>query len=88
MYISNVGNDGESTMWMVEATSNNKTQVFGPYTEKGSRVVHGRLANSGRYGMVHSYSIEARRKQAESDARILAWAQAREDGIGEGQIEG
>lgn len=75
-------------MWMVEATNKNGTEVFGPYTERGSRAVHGRLSNSLKYHMIRSYSIGAQREQADADARILAWAQAREDGIGEGQIEG
>lgn len=72
-------------MWMVEATDCDGTQVFGPYTQVGSRVVHGRLANSRKYGTVRSYSMDAVREQQESDARILALAAEREDGIGEGQ---
>jgi hypothetical protein len=73
-------------MWMIEATNKDGTEIFGPYTERGSRVVHGRLSNSLKYYMVRSYSVDAQREQAAADARIIAWAQAREDGIGEGQI--
>mgnify|MGYP001120902504 CR=1 FL=1 len=75
-------------MWMVEATNKIKTEVFGPYTEHGSRVVHGRLSNSLKYYMIRTYSIDAQRKQAAADARILAWAQACNDGTSEGQIKG
>lgn len=59
--------------WFVEATNQHGTKRFGPYTEKGSRVVHSRLSTSGQYYMIRSYDIEAERLMDEAGERIKQW---------------
>lgn len=75
-------------MWAVEAkTLGEEPNFFRMYgmSESEARRLHTDLANSGEWPYVRSWNTEAEREQQEADARIKAYFQSLEDGIGEGQ---
>jgi hypothetical protein len=77
-------------MWAVEAQKfgdNPERFYMSGLTESESRRRHNKLANSGEWAVVRSWSLAAQWEQEFADRRIAAWAAEREDGIGEGQVE-
>jgi hypothetical protein len=75
-------------MWAVEARKYGGKPDYwymSGLTEKEATRRHTKLADSGEWDMVRSFDLVAQWEQEEADRRIAAWAQEREDGIGEGQ---
>lgn len=75
-------------MWAVEAKTFGDNPDFfytSGLTEAASRKLHTDLANSGEWPYVRSWNTEADREQKEADARIKAYFESLEDGVGEGQ---
>ena len=76
-------------MWSIEAkTFGDNPNYFRMYglTEVESRRLHKEMADSGEWPYVRSWDAEAEHKQQEADARIKAYFESLEDGVGEGQV--
>lgn len=76
-------------MWMVEAKTSGKNPKYfryGPTSERQARILHRELADSREWSTIRSWSLEAEREREESYARIKAYFQSLEDGVGEGQL--